>query len=87
MPKLRALRIPYGPVGLDFQGLLGACTSLLFPTHPVGGMQGCDGFLPLLRRIQLLLAVHRGPVSLHPAGGDLLPREEIFLLVHHHWLG
>lgn len=31
-------------IGLDFQGLLGACTSLLFPTHPVGGMQGCDGF-------------------------------------------
>ena len=58
MPKLRALRIPPGPAGLDFQGWMGTCAPLLFPTHPAGGMQGCDGFFPLLRRIQLLLAVH-----------------------------
>lgn len=61
--------------------------SLRPPPLSAGGVQGHNGFLSLLRRVQLLLAVHRGPVPLHPAGGDLLPREEILLLVHHGWLG
>lgn len=76
-----------------FQGSVGVGWGRMWLTSPAppvlwaGGMQGRHGFLSLLRRVQLLLAVHRGPVPLHPAGGDLLPREEILLLVHHHWLG
>lgn len=78
MPCRRALRVPRpGPVGLDSQGSagrgMGAHVSLALRALSAGGMQGHDGFLPLLRRVQLLLAVRRGPVPLHPAGGDLLP--------------
>lgn len=51
------------------------------------GVSSCDDFLPLLRPLKLLLALHRGSVPLHFTGGDLLPREEILLLVHHHRLG
>lgn len=51
------------------------------------GVSSRDDFFPLLRPLQLLLALHRGSVPLHFAGGDLLPWEEVFLLVHHHWLG
>lgn len=40
---------------------------------PAAGVSGCDDFLSLLRSVQLLLALHRGPLPLHLAGGDLFP--------------
>ena len=90
LPEPKALRILPGSAGLGFRAQWGGGSWLMPPAPPVlwaGGMQGRNGFLSLLRCVQLLLAVHRGPVPLHPAGGDLLPREEILLLVHHYWLG
>lgn len=46
--------------GAGFQGLPGggAESSTVPPAVTVGGMQSCHGFLPLLRGVQLLLAVH-----------------------------
>lgn len=54
---------------------------------PEAGVSSCDDILPLLRPLQLLLALHRGSVPLHFTGGDFLPWEEILLLVHCHRLG
>lgn len=43
MPKLRALKFPMVLLGWIAR-FVGGLHLLLFPTHPVGGMQGCDGF-------------------------------------------
>lgn len=52
-----------------------------------GRLQSHDGFLPVLRHGQLLLAPGGGVVSSHPVGHLLLLREEVLLVVHLDWLG
>lgn len=53
---------------------VGAVRLLPPPCHPpnpsicAGAVQSGDGFLSLLRHVQLFLALHRGPVPLHSPG-------------------
>lgn len=57
------------------------------PSICAGAVQSRDGFLSLLRHVQLFLALHRGPVPLHSSGWDVLSRETLLLLVHHRRMG
>lgn len=57
------------------------------PSICAGAVQSGDGFLSLLRHVQLFLALHRGPVPFHAAGWNVLSRETLLLLVHHCRMG
>lgn len=63
------------------------CSSPLSISSLPGGLQGHDGFLPVLCHGQLLLAAGGGVVPSHPPGHFLLLREEILLVVHPDRLG
>lgn len=63
------------------------CSSPLFVSSLPGRLQSHDGFLPVLRHGQLLLAPGGGVVSSHAVGHLLLFREEVLLVVHLDWLG
>lgn len=62
-------------------------SSPLFISSLPGRLQSHDGFLPVLRHGQLLLAPGGGAVSSHPVGHLLLFRKEVLLVVHLDWLG
>lgn len=64
-----------------------SCSSPLFISSLPGRLQGHDGFLPVLRHGQLLLAAGGGVVPSHPAGHLLLLGEEVLLVVHLNRLG
>lgn len=67
----RALLPPYGERPSWAPPAVALPCDPVFP--PAAGVSSCDDFLPLLRSVQLLLALHRGSLPLHLTGGDLFP--------------
>lgn len=74
-----------------YQNWKQSCEIVPSPSSPhpfcAGAVQSGDGFLSLLRHVQLFLALHRGPVPFHAAGWNVLSRETLLLLVHHCRMG